>query len=221
MTNSVAKFSGLAGAKYLRPASETNSPSKAEWSRAGLSGRLVELCGNDASAVLTAAFGLVLDAQLEGETVAWITPSSSHFFPPDAAEGGIDLDALAVIRVPDPVHVPRAADKLARSGALGLIVLDLQEPVSEGRGRNRPTVPIPLQSRLMGLAQKHDTAMVFLSYKTEVSPSLSSLISLRGRARRTRVGKNEFQIEMRITKDKHRAPNWRHREMCRGPAGMR
>ncbi|MCP4675761.1 MAG: recombinase A [Deltaproteobacteria bacterium] len=218
MTNSVAKFPGLAGAKYLRRASETSAHSKAEWNRADLSGRLVELCGKDASAVLTAAFGLVLDAQQEGETVAWITPSGSLFFPPDAAEGGVDLDALAVIRVPDPTDVPKAADKLARSGALGLIVLDLQEPGSKQRG---PSVPMPLQSRLMGLAQKHDTAIVFLSYKTEAASSLSSLISLRGRALRTRVGKNEFQIEMRITKDKHRAPNWRHTEMCRGPAGMR
>ena len=119
---------GTAGAKALCPADALYGHGPGAWGRAGLSGRLVELSGEGASAVLTAAMGLVRDAQEERETTAWVATQKSLFFPPDAAAGGIDLGALAVIRVPDLPYVPRAADKLARSGAFGLIVLDLQVP---------------------------------------------------------------------------------------------
>src|SRR5437763_1219444 len=73
-------------------------------------GRLVELRG----AHLTPAIRLVLDAQETGEPVAWIGPRETSFFPPDAAEAGVDLDALVVVHVPRAA-APRAADPLARS----------------------------------------------------------------------------------------------------------
>src|SRR5262249_39843904 len=59
-----------------------------------LTGRLIELTAQGASAVLPTAFGLVLEARERGEPVAWITLLTSAFYPPDVAEGGVDLDAL-------------------------------------------------------------------------------------------------------------------------------
>jgi hypothetical protein len=172
----------------------------------------VEISEGDASASLTAAFGLVLDAQLRSETVVWITPVESCFFPPDAREGGVDLHTLAIVRV--PAHgVLKAADKLARSGAFGLIVIDLN---LEGS-----FVSTAAQSRLLGFAREYRIGIVFLTQKRSGQASLGSLISLRGEASRTRIGPDQYRVQVRILKDKQRAPDWSHRETCRGPAGLR
>jgi len=184
----------------------------ARWALPALAGRLVEVSGTGAAGSLTLAFGLVLDAQRRGEPVAWITPAASSFYPLDAADGGIDLEALVVIRVPDPRAGARAADRLARSGAFGLIVLDL------GKAGALPT---PLQARLLGLAQRHSTAIVCLTAKGDTAPSLGSLISLRVQARRTRSSEGRFGCALTVLKDKRRGPTWAHAEACRGPAGLR
>jgi len=180
------------------------------WTLPGLAGRLGELSGAEDSAALTLALGLVRQAQLLGEPAAWVEPATETFFPPDAAAGGVDLSALAVVRVPDPIALPRAADQLARSGGFGLIVLD--------------TGPARLQlaalSRLLGLAQKHGIAILFLTDKSERAPSLGSLISLRAHARRRRTGNDEFTCEMVVLKDKRRSPGWTHSEVCGGPPGL-
>ena len=101
------------------------SPSGDSWGLAPLSGRLVEISGHRASANLTVAFGLVLEAQSLDEPVAWVTLAQSTFFPPDAAESGIDLARLAVVRVSDGLAACRAVVELTRSGGFGLVVLDL------------------------------------------------------------------------------------------------
>jgi len=183
---------------------------RSEFKLAGLSGRLVELSGAEDSAALTLAFFLVREAQLLGEPVAWVAGLGHTFFPPDAAEGGIDLAALAVVRVANLKAILRAADRLARSGAFGLIVIDL----ADGEVRMAEL------SRLLGLVQKHGIAVIFLTQKSVGAPSLGSLISLRGQTRRHHLGQDEFACEMIAVKDKRRAPGWRHREVCRGPAGL-
>jgi recombination protein RecA len=190
------------------------------WALPELAGRLVELSGPGAAATLTLALRLVLDAQGRDEPAAWLTDRGSCFFPPDAADGGVDLDALVVVRVAEPAAVARAADQLARSGAFGLLMLDL------GRAR----VPDPLQSRLLGLAQKHETAIVFLTEKPSTAPSLGSLVSLRCEAGAVRPEpgsasgfgcESPFECALRALKDKRRAPGWSYQEACRGPAGLR
>ena len=181
------------------------------WSRSELAGRLVELSSWGGGALLTLAFELVLQAQREAEPVAWITGSST-FFPPDAARCGIDLDALPVIRVPDAPSAARAADKLLRSGAFGLVILDLG---------TQSAIPPPLQTRLLGLASKHDAAVLFLTEKPDDAPSLGSLVSLRAQAVRSRTGEDKFSCEARAVKDKRRGPGWSHRELRHGPAGLR
>lgn len=186
-----------------------------------LAGRLVELSGEGASAVLTAATRLVLDAQQAGEPAAWLGSDESSFYPPDVADSGVDLKALVVVRIaqarasaarPMPALLAVAAERLLRSGAFGLVVLDL--------GRE-PALAQALQTRLLGLAQKHQSALVCLSEKSEEAASLGSLVSLRVHVTRTWLVRERFLCELRVRKDKRRGPVWSEREVCRGPMGLR
>ena len=111
------------------------------WTLPEIAGRLVEISSSGASASLTIVFGLVREAQKRREPVGWVTSMESVFYPFDAVHGGIDLAALAVIRVLHTASIPRAGEKLLRSGGFGLVVLDL----------GTADVPMPLQSRLIGL----------------------------------------------------------------------
>jgi len=194
-----------------RPVRPSSVPLAPRWDLQEISGRLIELSGLGGSACLTLATTLVLDAQRQAETVAWITGNDSSFFPGDVAGSGVDLEALTVIRVPDAPAVACAADRLARSGAFGLLVLDLGP---------RPRVPPALLARLRSLAGKHDAAIVCLTEKKGSASSLGSLVSLRGEARIRRLGDDRFACELRVLKDKHRGPGWTHQEVCKGPEGM-
>lgn len=209
MTDAGSRRHDLLVAAVKLGTSPTPRPS-AGWTLAAVAGRFVELSGSKAAATLTLAFGLILDAQQHGEPVAWITPRESCFYPPDAAEGGVDLEALVVVRVPDRRAVARAADRLLRSGAFGLVVLDLAAA----------ELPIPLQARLASLAHHHHTALVALTARSQDAPSLGSLISLRVVAARRRLAEDRFSCELTVLKDKRRGPTWSHREVCRGPAGL-
>jgi recombination protein RecA len=182
------------------------------WTRAALSGRLTEISGVGAMASLTSAFGLVLDAQGRSEPVAWITLPETSFYPPDAADSGIDLDALAVVCVPGAPEGARAAERLLRSGAFGLIVLDL--------GRDA-RVPTALLGRLVSLAKRHDTALVCLTNKPRDAASLGSLVSLRAEVMREKCGDDRFSCKLAVLKDKNRGPGWSHSEVVLGPAGLR
>lgn len=193
--------------------------------RAELSGRLSELSGKGSGAQLTLGMNLVLDAQREGEPTAWIVVGDRAFFPPDAARAGVDLSALAVVRAPDSRAGLGAAARLARCGAFGLIVIDLTGGEGDGTTRRsrrrRHRVATAHLSRLVGLAQNHDTAVLFLTCKTEDQPSLDSLISMRGKASRgDALGNGRFQCAMETVKDKRRGPRWKHRAQCVGPAGL-
>ena len=193
------------------PAPEA-APQKA-FCLAQLSGRLAELSSPRAGGQLTFALGLVREAQESGETAAWIGPRSSSFFPPDAEACGIDLAAFPVVRLDASQEMGRAADQLLRSGAFGLVLMDL----------GPSQIAAPLLTRLLGLAQKHNAAVLFLTEKPSESPSLSSLISLRAEVSHTRrePGGSRFFCELRALKDKRRAPGWTHSEEVRGPAGLR
>jgi recombination protein RecA len=183
----------------------------AAWRLAAFNGRVGEISGHRATATLTLAFRLVLEAQRLGEPVAWITGLASAFYPPDVASTAVDLDALVVVRAPDVRSSARAADLLVRSGAFGLVVLDLGE---EAR------VPPPAQARLVGLARKHHAAVVYLTEKDAERPSVGSLVSIRAEAARARRAGESFLCEARILKDKRRGPGWGHEEVCHGPDGL-
>lgn len=190
------------------------------WALEDLAGRLVEISGERSTAQLTAAFGLILEAQLCGDRAAWVTFEHSAFFPPDAAAGGVDVEALPVVRIANALAAARAAEHLVRSGGFGLVVIDLS---SGADAATFPALPVPMLTRLLGLACTHHAAVLVLTRKSPEMPSLNSLISLRAEAQRLALddGPGNYEVRVRVLKDKRRAPGWDHVETCRGSAGLR
>ena len=174
--------------------------------------RLTEISASVSGAPLTLTFRLVLDAQRRGEPVAWIGRKDAPFYPPDAADAGVDLAALAVVWTRDAITAAKAADLLVRSGAFGLVVLDLG-----GEAR----LPAHATSRLAMLARQHDAAIVCLTDKETARPSLGPLVSLRAHtASRVRSEGGRFSCEASALKDKRYGMTWNIAEVCRGPDGL-
>jgi recombination protein RecA len=194
---------------------------EARWSLATLRGRLVELSARGASATLSTAMEIVVEAQTQHEPVAWLTLVNGTFYPPDVADCGVDLAALVVVRTLDATAAARAAERLLRSGAFGLVVIDL--------GANHGAeLTMQIQGRLVTLAQTHDAAVVCLTEKADDTASIGSLVSLRAEALRMRdprtlsppAAPGEFAVNVRVLKDKRRGPGWTQTLKRRGPAGL-
>lgn len=187
--------------------------SDAAWGLAALRGRLVELSARGATATLTAAIEIVGEAQTHAEPVAWIALGNGTFYPPDVADSGVDLAALVVVRAPDATAAARAAERCLRSGAFGLVVLDLG---------NAGDLSMQIQGRLVTLAQTHDAAVVCLTEKSDDTASLGSLVSLRAEALRSRDrdARSQFDVTVRVLKDKRRGPGYTQKLSRRGPAGL-
>ncbi|MGC4081978.1 MAG: hypothetical protein QM736_07700 [Vicinamibacterales bacterium] len=134
-------------------------------------------------------------------------------FPPDVVEGGVDLDALPVVRVPDVRLAGRAADHLTRSGGFGLVVVDLSDA-------GRADLPAPLLTRLLGLTRQHNVAVLLLTKKSHERSSVHSLISLRADAQ-WRAIDGGYEVCVRVLKDKRSGPGWTSVETCRGTVGLR
>jgi recombination protein RecA len=216
MNDELARFLARATGKIVSldqlRADPLRAGAEARWGLAALRGRLVEMSARGASATLTCATELVVEAQTQGEPVAWVMLATGSFYPPDVADSGVDLAALVVIRVPEPVAAARAAERLLRSGAFGLVVIDLDR----GTGAE---IKMPMQGRLVTLAQAHDAAVVCLTEKSADTASVGSLVSLRAEALRGR-DRREFAVTVRALKDKRRGPGWVHTTKRRGPAGL-
>ena len=174
-------------------------------------GRVVELYAQPGSASLTAAMALVWEAQLSSEPVVWVSATATCFYPEDAARFGVDLSALAMVRAPQVFSALRSAERLLRSGAFGVVVLDL--------GAN-PRVPNALVGKLVKLAQRHGATVLCLTSGRR-GGSLGSLVSLRVTTRRARVRGGVFRCEVRSEKDKRRGPGWQASGEYRGPSGLR
>jgi len=182
-----------------------------------LRGRLVELSSFRPSACLSLICTLLLDAQKHSAPVAWISVTRDSFYPPDLAANGVDLSVLPVVWVPDVPGVIRAAEWLLRTGAFGLLVIDLY---------GNPCSPTSLQARqahLMKLARlthNHGCTVCFLTVKSDAASSLGSMISLFVRVFRNRAAAGRFRLEVQVVKDKRRAPVWKHVEQIDGPPGL-
>ncbi len=195
----------LSSTQKLRPAAVPTP-----WTFDELAGRLVEISSSTAAAALTLTFTLIHEAQQRGEPVGWVTLADSFFYPPDAARGGTDLTALVVIRLARAESIARAGEKLLRSGGFGVVVLDL----------GAADIPMPLQTRLTGLAHRHHTALICLTEKARAAFSLGSLVSLRVHAEKKRAADNRFLCALRVLKDKRRGSTWNYEELYTGPAGL-
>jgi recombination protein RecA len=203
--------------KFAAPAARSEAIEKPpanlkEKGECPLQGRLVEISASVAGAPLTLTFRLVLDAQRRGEPTAWIGRRDAPFYPPDVADAGIDLAALAVVWSGDAITAAKAADLLVRSGAFGLVVLDLG-----GDAR----LPVHATSRLAMLARQHGAAIVCLTGKDAARPSLGPLVSLRAHAASRAHGDGgRFRCEAVALKDKRTGTAWSIAEVCRGPDGL-
>jgi recombination protein RecA len=202
-----------AGARIVRLDGLAPPASEQRWGLDALRGRLVELSARGATATLTVATELVLEAQHAAEPVAWVTLSNTTFYPPDLAASGVDLSALVVVRVLDATAAARAAERLLRSSAFGLVILDFG---------GTPTIIVPTahQGRIATLAQAHDAAVVCITDKSGEAPSLGSLVSLRAEALRLHASDDGYDVTLRALKDKRRGPGWSRTIKLQGPPGF-
>lgn len=215
MTTLTATALSHHGVFAARELTRSGSRPQTSWTLPTLSGRLVELSGDGATSSLSLAFSLVGDAQKRQEPVAWVVCHGSNFFPPDAAACGIDLENLPVVFAPSARHAARSAERLVRSGAFGLVVVDIAEESAR--------ISQPLLTRLAGLAEKHECATLILTGKGSERASLGSLISLHAMARRRvleRQVPGRYACRLEVLKDKRQAPGWSREETRFGPPGL-
>lgn len=210
----LAKAKGSAATSRVTRLDQLLTPAedRDRWGLDALRGRLVELSARGATATLTTAIDLVLEAQHADEPAAWITFGNATFYPPDVADSGVDLAALVVVRATDTTAAARAAERLLRSGGFGLVVLDFG-------GGGAVELPVAHQGRLITLAQAHDAAVVCITEKPNDAASLGSLVSLRAEAFRLCDRDRDFAVTIRALKDKRRGPGWSRTIKRRGPSG--
>lgn len=183
------------------------------WSLQTLAGRLVEVTQRGAGTGMTWAAELLWQAQQQGEPTAWLCTGSRLPFAPDLIRYGLDLEACAVVRTADAQQAAVAADKLLRSGAFGLVVLDLGEQAD---------IPTALLGRLTKLAQTHSATVLLLTESEAASAALGSLVSLRLLAERDveeRTG--ESRLRLTAIKDKRQGPGWSGNLTVQHPLGVR
>ncbi len=188
------------------------------WSLDELAGRICELGFDGHTQRLSFTTGLLREAQVQGQPTAWIHTGEGLFHVPDLVAGGIDPGALPVIRTPHGIAAARAADHLLRSGAFGLVVVDLGTHCD---------LPPGMQSRLAGLARHHQSTLLFLTRPATngrggkpAAGSLGALVSLRARGTMQLERPGYFRCALTATRDKKHGPGWTRKEVRRGPAGL-
>lgn len=202
--------------------STSEAPSAIPLAELVVPGRLVELSApvQGPGARTSTAVSLLRRAQREGETTAWVQPVGGPLYPPDLHEAGIDLDALVVVHVPvaeGAAGLGKAAELLLRSGAFGLVVVDLGALSAGSRTASRTS----WQGRLLGLARQHEGRVLLLTDKDAHADSLGPLIGLRVEPRRTRAADGAFAVEPHVLKNKSGAPVTPAVRRFVGPAGLR
>jgi recombination protein RecA len=189
-------------------------------------GKLIEIARTADGAQMTLAVACVRQAQLQGEPVAWVQRAGGALFPPDLADSGIDLDALLVVHAPAVEHnLAKAAELLLRSGAFGMVVIDLTASGDSAASpqSSRDPLELAVQSRLLGLAREHRSHVLLLSERGAAGNrggSLGPLISLCIEPKRTRVARGEFALAPRARKDKSGLLCALASETRRGPWGL-
>ena len=216
-----------------------NAPGE-RWTLAALRGRLVELVGGARSANLSMACRLVGEAQTAGDFAAWVATHRDVFFPPDFAAAGVDLGGLPVVwalppgdgrSAPQPgafrpgaarpggaggqpviaAEASRAAERLLRSGAFGLIVVDLARDL---------TLTPAAQGRLLRLAEHHAALVLILRRKRRDGFYSGSLVTVRAESSCEQIGPGRFRAVITNTKDKREGPGWKTSEEFDGPPGL-
>jgi recombination protein RecA len=178
-------------------------------------GKLVEISGVYCTARMTAAVSIVLQAQREGETTAWVQAKGGALFPPDLSESGVDLDSLVIVHVAfesDVYPMAKVAEWLLRSGGFGLVILDLT-------GKTQPLTQVAWQGRLLSLAREHHSRVVCLT--DNQGGSLGPLVALRIEVQRFRIGPGLFSIRPQFLKNKLGVTLEKTELVRRAPWGIR
>ena len=199
----------LASIPVFRAATLRRAVGGGSWQFDNLVGILAEVSEEVPSGAASFAAEIIAEAQAQNEPVAWVTGTESIFFPPDLRSRGVDLSAVAVIRVNGEADSLLAAEWLVRSGAMGLVVVDLEV---------QGNITDASLGRLLKLAERNLCAVLFLTRKRSHDPSLGSRISLRGCI--TRSGHGPLIIDIRTTKDKRSHSGSRQSRQYHGPSGM-
>jgi recombination protein RecA len=148
-------------------------------------GQVVEVSGSSSSGKATLAFGLCLRALEQSRAAAWID-TGGGFWPVAAAESGVPLDRLLVVKVRGGAAALRAAHILLSSaGAVAALIVDL--PLT-AQVRERELVA------LQRLAERSATALVFLTMRPRAAPSLGAAVALRLHAERRIGGRVRIEV---------------------------
>ncbi len=189
-----------------------------------LVGRLVEVVGGPRSLQLAWLAQLTTQVQAAGDVAVWLQTMESTPFPPDLQQAGVALDRLPMLRLTDFRAQLRAADVLLRSGAFGLCAIDAtaanQRALDASRSLDNAL------GRLLGLCQKHTSALVFLTPEPQEAMAQqenagflqTSLVSLRLAVARDREEPRRLRLE--VKKDKRRGPATLRTEVRGGPDGF-
>jgi recombination protein RecA len=105
----------------------------------------------------------------------------------------------------------RAAERLLRSGAFGLVVIDLARDLS---------LSPAAQGRLLRLAEHHAALVLILRRKRDDGCYSGSLVTVRSESSCERVGPGRFRAVVTNTKDKREGPGWTAGEEFDGPPGL-
>ena len=179
-----------------------------------IQGRLVELSTQGAEVALTLGVRAVHAAQLEDEPTAWLGCRESAFFPEDVRDSGVDLEALPCVRLASADALSRALSHLVRSGAFGLVVVDLVECPWADR-----SLPTPLQSRVEALCRTHGSCVLCLTRRSPEEPALGPMVSLRLHAVRV-WGEGTPSLELVTLRDKRAQPEKPRRLRFASPLGV-
>lgn len=130
-------------------------------------GRVVEIYGPESSGKTTLALHAIAESQKNGGTAAFI--DAEHALDPVYAAGlGVDIDGLLVSQPDSGEMALDIVDKLVRSAAVDVIVVDSVAalvPRAELEGDMSDT-QIGLQARLMSKAMRKITGSLALSQCT-------------------------------------------------------
>lgn len=136
-------------------------------------GRLGEIDRDAGGGQTSLATSLVAEAQKQKRPVAWVQAQEGPLYPPDVAAAGVDVAALAVVRVGEPTDASarlRATEWLLMRGAFGLVVVDLNDALVRTEA---------FLGRLLRHARQYRSSVVFLTSRSAAVPSLGALVSLR------------------------------------------
>ena len=123
------------------------------WKFSSLVGEVIEMPSGPMTCAISFAGDLILSAQTIGEPCAWVHATKSIFFPPDFHTLGVDLNALALIKVDTAQKAAYCAERLIKSGGFGCVVVDLPR---------ESWFSVALQKRIANYVRKERACVLYL-----------------------------------------------------------